>query len=185
MAHGKFAKSHSRRASKRRGLLILALVLLVTVSAGGTIAYLMTNSDPITNTFTPAQVSCSVNQDLSITNTSDVPAYIRASVIVTWMDKDGNVCGSAPSYTIVPGAGWSEPDDAGIYYYGSPVNPKTVTDNSNTIPAPATVTCTSDNPNEKIYTFTVEVVAEAIQAEGMGTDVDTAQEAWTKAAPGN
>lgn len=56
------------------------------------------------NTFNPAQISCLVTEEfenniktnVSIKNTGNTDAYIRAAVIVTWVDNDGNVYATAP-----------------------------------------------------------------------------------------
>ena len=89
---------------KRKQLisLIVSLSLILVLSVGITIAYILINTNPVTNTFDPAQVSCAVvengsekghykgqiqvfsKSDVMIKNTGDTDAYIRASVIITW-----------------------------------------------------------------------------------------------------
>lgn len=66
-------------------------------------------------------------------NTGDTTAWIRATVVITWKDKNGNVYGQAPvvdtDYTIVwswedkanPETGWLKGND-GFYYWNTPVN---------------------------------------------------------------
>ncbi len=93
------------------GALALALLILAALSIGGTIAYLFTQSGPKENTFTPSNVACEVKENLSgatksnvqIKNTGNTDAYIRAMIIVTWKDEDGNVYGKQP----VPGTDYS------------------------------------------------------------------------------
>ena len=78
---------------------LVALLLLLCCTVAGTLAYLVDSTDPVTNTFTPASVSTEVNEDfdgitksnVTIKNTGDIDAYIRAAVIINWADKDGNV----------------------------------------------------------------------------------------------
>ena len=181
MAHGKFQKKHSRRTHKRRSLLMLTLVLLFTISAGGTIAYLIANGGSVTNTFTPAQVSCAVidgssnarstTSGFSVKNTSDIPAYLRATFTVNW--KKGNeVLGVQPiegtDYTITS-TNWTQ--SGGFYYYNGPVPAGEIRD---------FLTVEKRNTQNNGYELTVEVIAEAIQADGMGAS--SAQDAWTKAA---
>ncbi|MBE5869543.1 MAG: hypothetical protein E7293_11425 [Lachnospiraceae bacterium] len=66
---------------------------------------------------------------MTISNTGDTEAYIRAAIIVTWKDaENGNVYGAAPvagtDYTIeLNEAEWFEGSD-GYYYYRQPVAPR-------------------------------------------------------------
>ena len=154
--------------------LILAIVLLLTVSVGGTLAYLSTKTEPVTNRFVPAYVSCEVNSDCTVKNTSNVDAYIRAAVVVNWMDASGNVYGTKPNCTVTENSGWTE--SSGFYYYNG-----AVAAGETTTTAPVTVGNPGAAPSSD-YTFSVEVVAEAIQAEGMGAQ--DAQNAW-RIAMGN
>ena len=176
MKHGKYEKIPPKRQKNvKSSLVLLCLVLTFCLSVGGTLAFVLGRSNSITNLFKPAQVSCSVDDDdLSITNTGNVDAYIRAAVVVNWMDENGNISGTKPTnadYTITYDSNaWSE--DGGIYYYYSSVDPgETV----------KFVTVTDTGKVNESYKLVAEVVAEAIQAEGMGEDIDTAQEAWAAA----
>ena len=93
---------------------LVALLVLLCCTVAGTLAYLVDSTDPVTNTFTPASVSTEVNEDfdgitksnVTIKNTGNIDAYIRATVVVNWAsDKEvGVVSGTAPKegtdYTI-------------------------------------------------------------------------------------
>lgn len=113
--------------------LLASLLLVVGVTVGGTLAYIVADSDPVENTFTPSKVTTYVEEDIDtnvkknvrIQNSGDTTAYIRAAVVVTWQDKDGNVLGEKPvegeDYNITwTKNGWAEGDD-GFYYYLSSV----------------------------------------------------------------
>lgn len=113
--------------------LLVSLLLVLTVTVGGTIAFLADTSGPLKNIFNPSQVTTDVDEtnedgvktNVMITNTGDTEAYIRAAVVITWQDKDGNVYGQMPTtndYTITWGNGWDEGND-GFYYWPSPVEP--------------------------------------------------------------
>lgn len=178
MKRGKFErKSPIRRRRAKPFLLLLSIVLILGLSIGGTVAYIATNSGAVKNEFIPAQVSCEVQQsdsNFSVRNTSNISVYIRATYTVNWMDEDGNVSGTKPSYTpTINTDDWSVESD-GFYYYNSKV------DSGNNTSALITGFTTSESGE---YSLTVEVVAEAIQAEGMGAE--NAQDAWSKAALGN
>lgn len=169
---------------KRKQLisLIVSLSLILVLSVGITIAYILINTNPVTNTFDPAQVSCAVvengsekghykgqiqvfsKSDVMIKNTGDTDAYIRASVIITWKSADGKVYAQAPSaddYTMVyaKDTGWELGAD-GFWYYTSSVPAAGFTNVLIT-------SCTTNKTltaNETTYYLSVEIVASAIQS---------------------
>ena len=123
---------NGRRVMKaKKPVARVALLLLLCCTVAGTLAYLVTSTDPVTNTFTPAHVSTAVDEtfengvksDVKIKNTGDIPAYIRAAVIINWADGDGNVSATpvkTTDYTIKwTKEGWVE--HGGYYYYTAPV----------------------------------------------------------------
>lgn len=131
-----------KRMNKTKTILALTLVaLLLTCAVGGTVAYLVTKTDAVTNTFTPGRVTCAVNEnftegsttkkDVKIENTGNTDAWIRATVVGNWV-KDGKIV--APwkdniSYNIGDGKNqWKKGDD-GYYYYNSIVSSKGLTEN--------------------------------------------------------
>ena len=94
--HGKRAR---KRPLARPVLLALSLVLVLGLSVGGTLAYLVTSTGPVTNTFTPGEVKTEIKEEFAndikenvyVTNTGTVDAYIRAQIVINWVDKDGNM----------------------------------------------------------------------------------------------
>lgn len=150
---------------------------------GGTVAFLATRTDEVENTFVPAAVSCKVNETLSgnqksnvtIQNTGNIKAYIRAAVIVNWVKADGSVCGAvheAATNVFTPGTGWEYDQSTGFYYYTQPVDPGAST--GNLIPSATLATSSVDG-----CTMQIEIVASAIQAEGLSNSYQTA---WSTAA---
>lgn len=123
---GRYLRKHTRRG--RQATLVAALALILVFAVGATAAFLLTKTSSVTNTFTPSQVSCSVTEDfdgttksnVNVTNTSDIPAYIRVK-LVTYRVNDASqrIGGTATIPTFTPGNGWFEKD--GYYYYESPV----------------------------------------------------------------
>ena len=132
MYHGKhLAKKSSGRKLKRckTGALILSLLLLVTAAVGGTVAYLLTQTEPVTNTFTPSHVTCKVTEsfdgtvkkNVNVTNTGDTDAYIRVKLVTYRVnDKGEHIGGTAEIPSFTPGANWKE--FGGYYYYTLPVD---------------------------------------------------------------
>lgn len=115
----------------KKPVALVALLVLLCCAVTGTVAFLVTKTGPVTNTFTPAHVSTAVDEtfkngvksDVKIKNTGDIPAYIRAAVIINWADGDGNVSATpvkTTDYTIKwTKEGWVE--HGGYYYYTAPV----------------------------------------------------------------
>lgn len=160
-------------------LLLIAAVLILGMAIGGTVAYLTATTGEVTNTFTPGKVDITVEEtfdgetktNVSIKNTGNVDAYIRAKVVVTWQDANGNVYGTMPvvneDYTITWGTtGWDLETSDGFYYHTTAVAP-----NGNT-----SVLITSCEPVEGEapagYNLHVEILAQAIQAEPTSTVAD-------------
>ena len=176
----------------------IAVALLLLVVAGPTLAYLLAQSGPVENIFQPAQVTCAVVEngreytsnmvnvsskaDVTVKNTGNVSAYIRAVVLVTWKSADGIVYGTVPQagadkdYTIQFNTeDWTK--QGSFYYYNDDVPAGGLTEiliESADQHRPGPVG--SDGTQ---YYLSVEILAEAIQAEGMGAD--SAPEAWAAA----
>lgn len=163
-----------KRISRRAILLFAVTVLLATAVVGTTLAFLVDKTPPVTNTFQPVSVSCRVLEDfdtaanvknnVSVQNTGEIPAYIRATVVVTWVSiESGNTYGGAPvagvDYTVVAGPeGWVQ-DTNGFYYCTSPVAPGAST--------PILLSAISPIAGQapEGYRLSVQIVASAIQAD--------------------
>lgn len=173
---------------KKKSLLMLAtMVLLLTFAVGSTIAYLATHTTPVTNTFTPTDITTTVTENfdgkvkesVQIKNTGNTDAYIRAAVVVTWQNNKGEVLATKPvegtDYQITwTKEEWTDLQIDGFYYYKSKVAPGGSTG----------VLFTDCKPlkaaPEEGYTLHVEIIGQGIQAEGMGAT--SAQDAFAKAA---
>lgn len=124
-----------RKPHKGRGrlaMMVLSIVLLLGVAIGGTIAWLSTKTTPVTNTFTPAEVTCEVEEkfdkttgvktNVNVTNTGNIAVYIRVK-LVTYRTNDAgqHIGGKAglPKFNL--GKNWVEYGE--YYYYTLPVEP--------------------------------------------------------------
>lgn len=132
-------KYHGSRVTKSNrpkyfvGLLALLLILVGTI--GGTVAYLATHTGPVVNTFTPGKVSCEVVEEFNtdktqktsvkVQNTGNVPAFIRVAVVANTVDAQGNITGAADVSTALAASDWTE--SGGYYYYKGIVQPSEVT----------------------------------------------------------
>ena len=185
MSKGKY-QNRATRVHKRPGILFISLVMLLVVIVGGSMAFLQDATNKVENTFTPAQVTIdpteSVNEDtksnIKFTNTGNVPVYIRATLVIYWtdvIDGESQVIAQPTGANVEIGAvqsGWTKNGD--IYYYDSPVKPN---ESTGVMLDPITVTV----PTGSTAQCHIDVRAEAIQADGLGSGVTTAQEAWAAA----
>ena len=177
----KFGKKAAHGGAKRSIVLVVSVLVLLLAVAGGTLAWLTANTGPVVNTFTPAHVTCQVDEtfdgttksDVKVKNAGDIPAYIRAYIVVTWKDAAGNVYGQKPvanaDYTMemAQNTGWVTGSD-GYYYYTDAVDSKGKTGvlikSCPEITGKAPVGCN----------LSVEIMAEAIQS----VPEEAVEDAW-------
>lgn len=169
-----FCRKKRRGFSRKLFIAILVLVICF-VSAGVTVAYLTSQPDRAENTFIPGKVPCEVEEtfnntekkDVSIRNTGNIDAYIRAKVVVTWMSEDGTeVSAQTPvedTDCVIEYAseasGWKLSSD-GFWYFTSEVAPNALT-------ADLIESCKLKDgvtPPEGYY-LSVEIVAGSIEAK--------------------
>ena len=189
MYHGKYKARHLQRRHKRRskktGMLFLSLLLVIGMVVGGTVAWLSTKSAPITNTFLPSHVSCSVTEEfngttksnVNVINTGDIDAFIRVKLVTYRVnDEEQHIGGTAEIHDFKPGAGWVKNGD--YYYYTKPVAPDEQPETS--LIDSITLTGSYDDADDADGgKQVIEVMAEAIQANGVADDGTTAVvEAW-------
>lgn len=175
---------------KKKSFLILAtMVLLLTFAVGGTIAYLVTSTTPVVNTFTPAEVTVSVDDtvsgtlksDVVITNTGNTSAYIRAVIVANWCDEAGNIVAPCDlddpdqvTFSGLPDENWLEKD--GYYYYKKAVSAKTAIPQSDAL----FISCIAGTaPVADAHHLEMTIIAQGIQSEGVtssGTPAVT--DAW-------
>ena len=124
-----------RKPHKGRGrlaMMVLSIVLLLGVAIGGTIAWLSTKTTPVTNTFTPAKVTCKVEENfdentgvktkVNVTNTGNIAVYIRVKLVTYRTNDDSQHIGGTaklPQFNL--GENWVK--HVGYYYYTLPVAP--------------------------------------------------------------
>ena len=166
---------------KRSGILLAAVIVLLAGAVGGTWAFLVAQSEPVQNNFTYAHVSCKIDEkfdgttksDVKIQNTGDIPAYIRARIVVTWKDTSGNVSAvpvENTDYTIAFNeTDWTQ--QGGYWYCKTAVNPDGFT--------PKLITECKKTGTADGYDLSVEILADAIQSE----PANAVKEAWGEDNP--
>lgn len=177
---GKHEQRRKKRRSNRSLVLTISVIALVVCIVGASLAYLFTKSAGITNTFTPTKVTTDivekldkgVKRNVTIKNTGDIEAFVRAKVVITWKDSSGNVYGTAPvagtDYSITYNSSAWELID-GIYYCKTPVAPN---GSSPVLISECEKLSTAVVPEN--YDLSVEIIAEAIQSK----PADVVQQTW-------
>lgn len=112
-----------KTASKKRLALLLSMILIFTCVVGGTLAYLFAKTDSITDTFEPAQVSCTVDDAFStVTNESETSVWLRVSITAVFRSTTDSsaVHWQSPTLTVDLGENWQLVD--GFYYYKTSID---------------------------------------------------------------
>ena len=159
------------KLNKKLLTLLVSFLVIAVFAVGGTVAFLYTTDGPKTNVFTPSQVTTKVEETISgttksnvmIKNTGDTDAWIRAYVVITWQDKDGNVYGQMP----VKGTHYTDwnlgnnwiPGEDGFYYYKKPVAPDGMTD-----VLIASISQTANSAPAADYYLNVEIIGSGLQS---------------------
>lgn len=170
---------------KKSTVLILSVVLLLAVAAGSTLAFLITKSDTVENTFKYADVKIRVDEEVKdqtksnvkVTNTGtageDAAIVAHVTYVEYWTDSNGNVVskdqlpeGYSSTTTIAENKnGWIEKNGNWYYLTAVPVNQST---------PELPIKWEATTPNSSAYTWHVDILAEGLQAEP-----DTAyKQAW-------
>lgn len=179
MYKGKYEDKHREEAAApanektlrtgRVTAIVMATVLLLALAIGGTVAWLSTKGEPITNTFTPSKVACEVQEEFNSTtgektsvnvqNTGDIDAFIRVKLVTYRTNDEGqHIGGTAEIPGFTPGADWVKHGD--YYYYTKPVAP-------NQKPGAdliASITLTKTYQDADGGHQAIDVMAEAIQS---------------------
>ena len=148
---------------------ILLLTLALTFVVGTVYAYMFMRTDEKAASFTPAVVSCTVEETfdgtnksgITVTNTGNVDAYLRVRLVTYWIHGEGENAGkvaaeSSPTLSIVPANGWLKGKD-NTFYYPNPVAP----DKSTPSLFSGSITLEQKDGLKQV----IDVFAEAIQAD--------------------
>lgn len=121
------SKQTARKSREKLVVLLISLILL-TLTVGTTVAFIIDKTQNVKNVFNPSRVTCEVTEDfdgetkknVNVENTSDVSVYVRVK-LVTYRVNDNNqlIGGTADIPGFTPGEGWFQKD--GFYYYNKPV----------------------------------------------------------------
>lgn len=202
MNNEKYANGSTKKRNriKRSSLVVLSLLVLLTVTVGGTVAFLAAQTSELVNKFNPSEVTCEVTEEfdgtykknVNVTNTSEIDAYVRVRLLSYRVNMYNQIIGgtAAVDYTPDPASGWFKHTD-GCYYYTKPVAPGEKPEKDLTYGQKITLTeyeqsfdenGNKENPigDKDGGKQVIEVIAEAIQAEGIDskTQKPAVTEAW-------
>ena len=78
---------HFLKWSGKKAILLSVLTIILAVAAiGATLAFIIVQTPPIENTFPPPNLSINIIEGNDIQNDGDVPVYVRAAVVVNWVE---------------------------------------------------------------------------------------------------
>lgn len=155
--------------SKKLKILVGIIISVLIIGAASTSTYILRTTDPEKNEFTPANVTCRVEEsfvnavksNVTVKNTGNVDAFIRAAIVITWENDKGEVNAAVPNadldYTMTLGDGWIKSSD-GFYYYPAAVAAGANTDK-------LIKTCTASDTAPEGYRLNVQILATALQAD--------------------
>jgi len=149
-------------------LLLAFLLLFGTVS--GTLAFLVTSTKSVENTFTPSKVDVEIEEEfdgdkktnIRVKNTGDTDGYFRVKLVDYWHDEAGNITaknGWFSDTNLTLGTNWVKGDD-GYYYYALPIAPNQT---SATPLFTEAITLLEDDEDETKQVL--EIIAECIQSK--------------------
>lgn len=176
---------------KKMTAVVVSLLLILCLGAGGTLAFLIDRQGPVVNEFQPANVTPDIQEeflnnevksDVKIQNTGNVDGFIRAALVATWQKKGENgetyIAPYAPvlneDYTMtlkLENGGWFYCEEDGFYYFSKAVKPNNYTD--------VLVTEAKQiKANADGYTLHLEILSSAIQSDWSGDGTHPAAQHW-------
>ena len=156
--------------------LMLLLTLFLAVAFPTVSAYMVKQTEKIENMIEPAQVSCKVNENfngtnktsVTVTNTSNIEAYIRVRVVSYWQDSKGNTVAKSsvmPEFTVSDA--WIKDEANDTYYCKEPIAAGTQTPEFLKDGASIALNRVVESYQNVDYVYhqVVEIFAEAIQSK--------------------
>lgn len=166
-----------KHAKKRTLILVGSVALVLALAIGTSFALLITRTNSVDNTFVPPISRISLDGQDYVTNTGNIPVYIRAYALANWYSTDDEhtilsekpqAGGEDPDYTIIMDVenveNWFLASD-GFYYYTKVVEP------GQHIPLFADAI---QHKQKTGYELRIQILSSGIQID----PVDAIQDAW-------
>ena len=159
-------------SGKKAILLLVLLCIIVTSVLSSTIALIIIKTNSLDNRFIPSNIE-SVIDGSKVKNTGDADAFVRATVVTTWVSETDDSVYHAKSPTLgvdyalsFSGGKWVLGSD-GFYYYTSSVVGGGETE-------PLITNCSEIKRAPDGYKLNVKIISSAIQADPSSV----VEEAW-------
>ena len=116
-----------KQSGKKAIILFVLTAVLVTGAVSGTVAYLVTRTRDVPNTFHPAEIEISSWSFDDLVNAGDTEVYVRATLVAAWVSNEDKrtVWAVDPventDYTLTIQNGWFKGSD-GFYYRSEKMN---------------------------------------------------------------
>ena len=173
--------------NKKRLISLIVVLALVAALIPTVYAYMIHKSQTVANNFIPGKVTCdieekmvdSIKTEIKVKNTGNVDAYIRVRLVFRWEDSKGYpVARNMVPETVNCNDGWLKDEDEYTYYYIYRVAPGEST--PNLLKVPFTMDAVKELVGGVNYYYypVMEVLAEAIQADGKIGDKPAVTDAW-------
>lgn len=118
-----------KHMNKRALALLLSSVLLTCAAVGTTVAWIMQQTEPQGNTFTPPDARIALDTHDEILNKGNIPVYVRAMAVVNWYStaEEHTILSEKPVENVdfeidTVAGGWFLASD-GFYYRTEPLAP--------------------------------------------------------------
>lgn len=173
--------------NKKRLISLIVVLILVAALIPTVYAYMIHKSQTVANNFVPGKVTCDIEEafngttksSIKVKNTGNVDAYIRVRLVFHWEDSKGYpVARDMNPATVHCNDKWLEDEDEYTYYYIDRVAPGESTPNLLEVPFTMDAVKEPVNGVDYYYYPVMEVLAEAIQADGKIGDNPAVTDAW-------
>ena len=128
--------ANNARSARKATALVIAIALIVVMVVGGSVAWIVHQTKPVINKFTPAssgitiveEVENNYKTEIAVNNTGDIDVYVRVSLVANIVDENGNITSGAdvPDFALNE-TNWFKGTD-GYYYYKTPLPAGKVTE---------------------------------------------------------
>lgn len=128
--------ANNARSARKATALVIAIALIVVMVVGGSVAWIVDQTKPVINKFTPASSGIKIEEkfkencktEIAVKNTGDIDVYVRVSLVANIVDENGNITSSAdvPDFALNE-TNWFKGTD-GYYYYKTPLPAGKVTE---------------------------------------------------------
>lgn len=165
-----------KKFNKKYLVLLASVALLLTVSVGSTVAYLVDKADEVVNTFTPTRLETDVvetfgkvddvmtKSSIQIRNDGNIDAYVRVAIYGNWVNEKGEIVKPWTGEVDYDTETWAKIGP--YYYYNYRLPPEGNDLTSNLLDSPIT----QGTIPEGAHHLVINVIHQSIQADGVNAN---------------